>query len=922
MDKIDTSKNIKSEITKYYLNLKQSNSEGLLLTIQDTSGRKGLRFVYSDIHVNGCVLALANTESQIYLIDFRTKRYWLLKKLDSCTCIKLADCNEGEIFVGKNNGVLEILDIDTGNVKEKLHGHEHPAISISFSQTNICLSASKYEALIWDLITYSKLQVLSLEENCILKFVHFIPISNNILVCYQDDIIQIWDTNNLNSLKQFLPSNWRNYCVKAISFSKNGKIMVVSGYLPILAIFQLDIWKLLKIVNLPNYINTVKKIGFISQNFDGGNNKLLAILSGNGIIYFYNIEDNILISKLVSKFEIYNYNIASSNTQYLSCLLCTGDVEIYDINTFILKNEKTVVENAEFSSRVSRKKSLRILNKKVGILEKQKIHSILETEKLKGIIKEYDEFPEIHRYTIWEKILKLPNNTKQYNNLVDHITITSFDELYQKFYLEDKVTMQCLKHVLNNIVTWCPFFAQVDYLPFFLFPFIKVFHKKPIACFELCCTLIINWCQHWFEYHPLPPLNILAVIDNILMEHDALLLQHFSSYKISPNIYSWIILESAFSEVLTAPQWLKFWDHVFINEPAFLLCAVAAYNILQRKNLILIHQEQLFYDFFHRQTPIDVKKLISKSYNILNNTSNTNHPRQYLNMFTCLTCGKYPIFDQYPKEVVDFQSEHISYLQGQLEEIKKLKENTLKDKNRQDNILKDTIRIEEERRWIDMEKACIQKIKDYQEALKIQQQELKEMRSQLYNKEKEIIDNAHKDFKQHTSAKNAGTMEILLDGLDLSKKLNESEIEKIRDLYNEKYMNLLWKEQNLEKFLHSEQPHAEFGNELYSAHIDTMAVKDKIHKTKSEVKMPGKADLYLTITALNNLIGKIKRQLEKEYQNSNYVSENENTMVQQLERETKSLEKEISQLLSLLGRKNKTNYKCKENCKSVRFTSD
>lgn len=137
---------------------------------------------------------------------------------------------------------------------------------------------------------------------------------------------------------------------------RNGKTMVVSGYLPILAIFQLNIWKLLKVINLPEYINTVKKIMFIPQNFDGGNNKILCILSGNGLIYFYDVENNVLINKLASSVQITNYTISSSNDQYLCCLLCTGEVKIYDINMFIKTNDVTILEKAEVSKAISRKK--------------------------------------------------------------------------------------------------------------------------------------------------------------------------------------------------------------------------------------------------------------------------------------------------------------------------------------------------------------------------------------------------------------------------------------------------------------------------------------------------------------------------------------------------------------------------------------
>lgn len=36
----------------------------------------------------------------------------------------------------------------------------------------------------------------------------------------------------------------------------------------------------------------------------------------------------------------------------------------------------------------------------------------------------------------------------------------------------------------------------------------------------------MNWCQHWFEYFPNPPLNVLSMVENVLAHHDKELLQH------------------------------------------------------------------------------------------------------------------------------------------------------------------------------------------------------------------------------------------------------------------------------------------------------------------------------------------------------------------------------------------------------------
>lgn len=50
------------------------------------------------------------------------------------------------------------------------------------------------------------------------------------------------------------------------------------------------------------------------------------------------------------------------------------------------------------------------------------------------------------------------------------------------------------------------------------------------------CVCAVNWCQHWFEYFPNPPLNILSVAENVLSHHDKELLQHLVDCGITSQV--------------------------------------------------------------------------------------------------------------------------------------------------------------------------------------------------------------------------------------------------------------------------------------------------------------------------------------------------------------------------------------------------
>ena len=126
--------------------------------------------------------------------------------------------------------------------------------------------------------------------------------------------------------------------------------------------------------------------------------------------------------------------------------------------------------------------------------------------------------------------------------------------------------------VLSALAHWSPIFGETDYLPMLVFPFVKLFQNNQLVCFEIVATLLstciassccdctclaaklstalvsrwklytvvfslpVNWCQHWFEYFPNPPINMLGLVENVLAHHDKQLLQHFVKSSITSQV--------------------------------------------------------------------------------------------------------------------------------------------------------------------------------------------------------------------------------------------------------------------------------------------------------------------------------------------------------------------------------------------------
>lgn len=59
----------------------------------------------------------------------------------------------------------------------------------------------------------------------------------------------------------------------------------------------------------------------------------------------------------------------------------------------------------------------------------------------------------------------------------------------------------------------------------------------------------VNWCQNWFEFYPFPPINTLAMIENILAYHDPELLEFYYKESVTSSLYACTLLQTVLSEV-------------------------------------------------------------------------------------------------------------------------------------------------------------------------------------------------------------------------------------------------------------------------------------------------------------------------------------------------------------------------------------
>lgn len=169
-------------------------------------------------------------------------------------------------------------------------------------------------------------------------------------------------------------------------------------------------------------------------------------------------------------------------------------------------------------------------------------------------------------------------------------------------------------------------------------------------------TVLVNYGQKWWEYYPNPPVETLDIVNRLLNFHDPQLLRHFRACKISAQVYCWTIMKSAFSELFSKKDWLTVWDHLITNCPSFMYYFVVAYLITFRRQLLNTKETTDFDYFFQRRNPTNVSKLISRAYEIKRKSLSSIDPGTFLKPFEPLPSGGYPIFNQYPNFIINYQN--------------------------------------------------------------------------------------------------------------------------------------------------------------------------------------------------------------------------------------------------------------------------
>ncbi|KAL9974989.1 hypothetical protein ACROYT_G012102 [Oculina patagonica] len=800
-----------------------SPEEGLIVCISHSTSSafslqgRNIRFLRTAFNTSGEAFAAGDHQGNVFVFDLAKNRFSLIHKTGTpCTAISFCLRRKNEVLVALADNSLRCYDTESHELVSWMRGHDSAVHSISVHASGrYALTSSNSVAQLWDLDTFSRKRTLNGAQTVGIQQVLFLPLSNTIVSCFKDDSLFVWDSETLKCKFQLPvpPEEAKQPHYRALATPRDGRLLVAGGRSRFLHVWSLENKRLLHVIQLPARVRLVRQLEFISNSFDGGSSQTLAVLSQDGILRFIDIHACKQLFEIGGADEMINNFSLSSNGRYVAAVMDNGNVNVYSVPALSQHFTKpppplvkTVWEERPLSRQSGKSgQSLGSAMTKVGGTPKRNKakspartrtqnvdvsaswtspDSGLETElpeglnqaRLKSILQGYGEYPAKYRMFIWRSLLKLPENHAAYSSLVDKGTHNAFARLHEEYPIKSRKLLRVLQRTLSALAHWSAIFGEVDYLALLSFPFVKLFQNNQLICFEMIATILINWCQHWFEFFPNPPVNILGMVENVLVHHDKRLMQHFVSCNVTSQLYAWPLLQTLLSEVLTKEEWLRAWDNIFSNHPAFLVFVVVAYAIVSRKALLQCTRKEDFEYYFHNRNAVEVGTVIREAYRLQDSTPAEVNPKRMLEPFIPLTRGQYPIFNKYPKFIVDYQvqererirQEELEYLR-QRQLAQEMKEVAAQRQQEEEAFYR------QQELMVDAENQRRAMIGQEEQKLTDQRSRLQAMKREIHLRELQLLDAVRRRFMHHQQTLKETELQRLDDEIERKALLREQE---------------------------------------------------------------------------------------------------------------------------------------------------
>ncbi|NXN37572.1 TBC31 protein, partial [Rhinoptilus africanus] len=767
---------------------------------------KTIRFLNVAFDSSGDSLLAGDHQGNIYVFDLIENRFNLVQRtMQACTALAFNLRRKTEFLVALADYSIKCFDTETKELVSWMRGHDSSVSSISVHGSGrYAITTSSDTAQLWDLDTFQRKRKLNVRQSVGIQKVFFLPLSNTILSCFKDNSVFAWEFDTLRCKYQLpTPVEGSALLYKVFAVTRDGRIFVAGGKSNQLHLWCLESRNLIRIIQMPAKVRAVRHLEFVPDSFDGGSNQILGVLSQDNIMRFINIETCKLLFDIGSHEEGISTAAISPNGRYIASVMENGSLNLYSVQALTQEGNQPppptfkVVEDRSKCTSEANKLTMRVTSgrserpwkskesKIQSRLLKMQVNTSLENKenelpgglnkkRLQALLKGFGEYPAKYRMFVWRSLLQLPENHLAFSRLIDKGTHSAFVNIQNEYPIKSQKLLRVLQRTLSALAHWSAIFAETPYIPLLAFPFVKLFQNNQLICFEVVATVVVNLCQHWFEYFPNPPVNILSMMENILAHHDKELLQHLIKYNVTSQVYAWPLLETLFSEVLTREEWLKVFDNIFSNHPSYFLMIIIAYIICSRAPLLHCNQKADFEYFFHHRNNLDINGVIKEAYHLMETTPLDIHPQRVLDDFIPLTKGQYPVFNKYPKFIVDYQTQERERIRQ--DEIEYLRERQLAhelEAKAQEWKAEDEAWYRKQKLLQEAEEQRRKMLLEEEEKLAEQRQRLAAVKRELKVKELQFLDASRRRFLKYQQDQRQMELKYLDD--EIARKAEEQE---------------------------------------------------------------------------------------------------------------------------------------------------
>ncbi|KAL2919956.1 hypothetical protein HK105_200022 [Polyrhizophydium stewartii] len=637
------------------------------------------------------VLCASDQRGHIFAADFVQNRFWVVARTGvAATAICFNAVRRREVIVALADRSIQCYNIDNCQLIAKLPPmHMATPHHISVHPTRpLAITTSNTEAILWDTEDWERKRVMT-SPTARVQQASFSHDGVSIIAAFEDGSIFFWtiDTFSLQwkitldqmsdaasdaetNVAQLLASNRLSY----FALSQNGELFVYGGISSTVYVWNMVERRLLHEILIPAFREMIiVQIAFV------GSSSILAVLANSGHLIFIDAAEARYVGQLQGMHLFHSFSISPEGSVLASVLLdakhITSLVRLDPImrpSAPMQERDITEPETAprdqaanltthQFQRASRRDKRVTVTAEQpktfYELIESKQETSLLNRQKLARFLSHYGEYSPQYRTLVWRFLLKLPENRAGYEALLDQGVHPVFKDFRKRFPLRSDRAAKSMERVLSCLAFWSPIFENLEYLPSMVFPFVMLFSNDMFSGFEVAMTVIINWCQKWWDYYPNPPIDCLDMTEDMIAYHDPELLAHFVKYKVTSQVYAWSMMKTLFTEQFSRPDWLRLWDHLLTQPPSFMYHFVVAYILAFRAALLETTKLSDFKYFFCRRNASNLTRILKEAYRLQSVTPTSLAPSTFLAPFTPCLRGEYPIFNKYPEFIVNYQSQ-------------------------------------------------------------------------------------------------------------------------------------------------------------------------------------------------------------------------------------------------------------------------